>query len=148
MQLTDKVILIKEHLDSRGNVYPARKDPYLYGELPEKIRDNPAYVVPVAQVEVKIERIDSQGLVPENIITGQDPNTINLIPQYTKENFVVNKPLVEDKIVAPPVQVEVPSVPITTTAVPAEVVTQSTLGEDLARSTTNRSTRTRKTVEG
>lgn len=58
MQLTDKVILLKTYTEAlTGNKYPAKTEPYQYGELPKAIRDNPTYVRPVSQVRVTEQRI-------------------------------------------------------------------------------------------
>jgi hypothetical protein len=96
MKPTDLVQVIKEFIDRNGNRYPARKEPYLYGEIPQYVRDNKNFVIPLIEVTVTSETIpfdketkvlstpfDSKRIEHEYIVT--------VINEKPDEEVVVNE---------------------------------------------------------
>jgi hypothetical protein len=87
MNLTTKVTLIQQYMDRNGNIYPANL-PYLYGQLPEDIRDNGAYVKSLETVEITLEPY--QMINVDEIDTG----TANR-PERVKKQVVKQRDLIE-----------------------------------------------------
>lgn len=93
MQPQDLVYVIREFIDRKGNRYPARKDPYQYGEIPVYVRDNKDFVVAVEQVTIETK-----------LLHAEDTIKLLIVPETTKElkPVVVSSVAVEKEVVALP----------------------------------------------
>jgi len=87
MNLTTKVTLIQQYMDRNGNIYPANLT-YLYGQLPEAVRDNGAYVKSLEAIEITLE--------PYQLINVDeiDVGTANR-PERVKKQVVKQRDLIE-----------------------------------------------------
>ncbi|GAA6622898.1 hypothetical protein [Scytonema sp. NUACC26] len=104
MENTTQVQVIREFIDRQGNRYPARKEPYLYGELPIYIRDNKDFVVPTVQTVLSTEHINPDSRI--RILNGDSERrieavvlTANVVDEEVvpQENEVVVEEIVVEK---------------------------------------------------
>lgn len=86
MNLTTKVTLIKQYMDRNGNIYPANLT-YLYGQLPEAIRDDVEYVKSLEVVEIKLEPYKLVEVEEINAGTAVRPEKVSksVVKQVTKQ---------------------------------------------------------------
>ncbi len=81
MDLYTNVTLKKTYIDPRGNCYYPKQ--YIYGELPEKIRDNAEYVSLIENLTTTVTTLKSN-ISNDFLISPQDKKLDTYIPAITK----------------------------------------------------------------
>lgn len=99
MNETDLIILKKRYIDSRGNNWSARKEPYQYGEMCKDIRDNLEYCVPVEKVTTEVKLIKPQTSKPEEVLIDKKGIT-EVVPQLSNTSFIEKKDIVDEEATA------------------------------------------------